>query len=410
MGQLTLAQKSYFLRKTCFAAAPSYLGAIENITEKEELVDNLFQIPSFELDYPDWYVSPPDTSALNKKEKRNLRKQQSSSLRRWWKDILLYSSSPFEEVMVLFWHNHFVSSLKKVKSPHLMLRQNDFFRKNALGSFVELLDGVLKDPAMLIYLDNHTNKKQAPNENLARELLELFTLGEGNYSELDIKEIARALTGATVNKKTGDYQFKRNWHDNGEKTIFGESGRYSVEDLAELIVKQSFCPPFIVKKLWRYFIGEEFIEEEIEKLSATFKESNYNIKVLLKALFLTDAFWLNHGKMIKSPVHLIIGTYRQFELTNLKNNHWFTFTKNMGQQLFNPPNVKGWQGGKAWYASASIYYRELFVVRFLKWQKVSLVRTLPETLLSVNSVASLPDKNHAHYLSLVMNDPAYQVI
>jgi len=311
--------------------------------------------------------------------------------------------------MTLFWHNHFVSSIQKVKSPFLMLKQNDLFRKQGLGSFVDLVESILKDPAMLLYLDNNNNKKQAPNENLARELLELFTLGEGNYTELDVKEIARALTGASVKKRTGEYVFRPNWHDNGEKTIFGETGNFSVEDLAALIVSQEACAPFIVSKLWRYFIDEAIDDSEIERLSLIFKEADYDLKVLVKAIFLTDAFWLSNGKTIKSPVHLIIGTYRQFELTELTLNKWVFFTKNMGQLLFSPPNVKGWPGGKAWYSSAAIFYRELFINRFLKWHKSLVLEASAEVLLATSPVARLPDINHEFYLSIAMADPAYQV-
>jgi len=409
MVNLTQAQKSHFLRKTCFAASPTYLNAVQDINDKGLLIDKLLSITSYDYDYPDWYITPVDTSELTKEERKQLRKQQSKSLALWWQKLMLHSSSPFEEVMTLFWHNHFVSSIQKVKSPYLMLKQNDLFRNQGLGSFVDLVDSVLKDPAMLLYLDNNNNKKQAPNENLARELLELFTLGEGNYTEIDVKEIARALTGASVKKRTGEYVFRQNWHDSGEKTIFGKTDNFTVDDLAALIVSQEACAPFIVSKLWRYFIDEEPVEQEIVRLSSILKEADYDLKVLVKAIFLTDAFWQSNGKTIKSPVHLIVGTYRQFELTELTLNRWVFFTKNMGQLLFSPPNVKGWPGGKAWYSSAAIFYRELFINRFLKWHKSLVLESSEDMLLATPPVASLPDVNHEYYLSIAMADPAYQL-
>jgi len=409
MANLTQVEKSHFLRTTCFAASSSYLNAVQDITDKETLIDSLLAINSYDYDYPDWYLTPVDTSDLSKEERKQLRKQQSKSLALWWQQLMLSSSSPFEEVMTLFWHNHFVSSIQKVKSPYLMLKQNDLFRKQGLGSFVDLVESVLKDPAMLLYLDNNNNKKQAPNENLARELLELFTLGEGNYTEFDVKEIARALTGASVNKRTGEYLFRQNWHDDGEKTIFGETGNFSVDDLAALIVSQDACAPFIVTKLWRYFVDEQVVESEIERLSLVFKEADYDLSALVKEIFLTDEFWQSNGKTIKSPVHLIVGTYRQFELTELTLNRWVFFTKNMGQLLFSPPNVKGWPGGKAWYSSAAIFYRELFVNRFLKWHKNLILEATSDALLAIPAVAQLPDESHEFFLSIAMADPAYQV-
>lgn len=406
---LSLEDKSHLLRRTCFSASDKLVDENLAITEPEQLIDWVLSQPLEDSTYPDWYTSPVNLRDFSQDERKTMRRDMTKSLQQWWQQLLLSSNSPLYEQMVLFWHNHFVSSIQKVKSPYLMLKQNDLFRTQGLTNFKTLLASVLKDPAMLIYLDNTNNKKEAPNENLARELLELFTLGEGNYTETDIKEIARALTGATVNKRTGEYVFRRQWHDSGEKTIFGSTDNYSVDDLAELIVSQPSCSQFITTKFWHYFIDSDPISTEIERLSQLFVDNNYDIKILLKALFLTDAFWQSQGKLIKSPIQLIVGTYRQFELTDLNSNHWRGLTKKMGQLLFSPPNVKGWPGGKSWYASAAIFYRELFVDKFMKKHLPLNLSTSKAQLFSVDPVAEIPAISNNEQLTLAMADPAYQV-
>ena len=406
---LSLAERSHFLRRTCFSASKSLIEQSEAYDTKESLVEWLLDQPLSDYQYPEWYLSPPDVQALTKDERKSLRKEMSKELMSWWQELLLSSSTPFFEQISLFWHNHFVSSIKKVKNPLMMLQQNDLFRQQGLGNFITLVDGMLKDPAMLLYLDNANSKNESPNENLARELLELFTLGEGNYTEFDIKEIARALTGASVNKRTGEYVFRSRWHDSGEKTIFGETGNFSVEDLAELIVKQPACAPFIVTKCWYHFVDDTPDAVEVERIAQVFAASGYELKSLMRELFLSDYFWQSQGQQIKSPVQLIVGTYRHFELSDLADRKWRSLTKNMGQQLFAPPNVKGWPGGKAWYASAAIFYREAFLHKFLRWHQSLDASVDLTTVLAVPAVATLPSNEHESYLALVLADPAYQV-
>ncbi|NMP32717.1 DUF1800 domain-containing protein [Thalassotalea sp. M1531] len=407
---LTPAERAHFLRRTCFSASDDLMLETEALTSKALLIDWLLAKPIGNYTYPDWYQSPPNLQDLSQDERKTVRRDMSKELLAWWQALLIQSDTPFYEQLSVFWHNHFVSSIQKVKLPNVMLKQNDLFRQQGLGNFKSLLASILKDPAMLIYLDNASSKKDSPNENLARELLELFTLGEGNYTEFDIKELARALTGASVKRRTGEYIFKKRWHDDGDKTIFGETASFSVENLAELIVKQPSCATFIVTKFWLHFVDSNPIESEVDIIAQTFVDSGFEIKALLEALFLSDFFWQSQGQQVKSPVQLIVGTYRQFNLASLTDRQWRSLTKNMGQLLFVPPNVKGWPGGKAWYASAAIFYRESFIDQFVRWHQSSGLQTSTTQLLAAQSVASLDEISNSSELMLAMADPAYQVI
>jgi len=310
-----------------------------------------------------WVDDPPPKPEMRKtmrRELRKIRKERSESLKSWWYQELFTSSSPLAERMTLFWHNHFTSSLRKVKNPTLLFHQNVLLRKHALGNFRDLLHAVAKNPAMVIFLDGQTNRKNKPNENFARELLELFTLGEGNYTEADVKEAARAFTGWKVKRRTGDFRFVKRAHDSGDKTFLRKTGAFDGDDIIDIILDQPRTAELIVEKLWRAFVSPEINHREVTKLAKILRK-NYDLKATLSALFQSDAFFSskNRGALIKSPVELLVGTVRLFGLSRTKDHKRVVQAgRQLGQDLFNPPNVKGWAGGNAWITSHTLIIRQ----------------------------------------------------
>lgn len=297
------------------------------------------------------------------------RKEEALELKGWWYQEMLATPSPLTERMTLFWHNHFTSSFKKVKWPVLLYRQNVLLRRYAVGSFRDLLFQVAKDPAMILYLDTQTNHKDRPNENFARELFELFTLGEGHYSEDDIKETARAFTGWHVAlHHGGEFGFRRHQHDAGVKRVLGKTGAFGGDDILAIALEQPACAMHIAAKLWREFVSDQPDPREVERLAGIFRASGYQIKPLLRRLFTSSQFWApeNRGVLVKSPVELIVGTIRLFQLPIKETDVLAKYGKRLGQDLFDPPNVKGWPGGTRWITSATLLSRWQLLQRGLR--------------------------------------------
>jgi uncharacterized protein (DUF1800 family) len=408
MSKLSIQQTSHLARRAGFSACDKQLDWLASANSPEEAINLLLSQASSLL--PLWHNKAPsgrvDDQVLSEQLERE-RRDMGKELKYWWFQQMVTNTSPLQEKATLFWANHFTSSLLKVKWAPSMLQQNLSIREHALGSFRDMLKAILSDPAMLRYLDNANSKKQSPNENLARELLELFTMGEGHYSEQDIRELARALTGASVDRQTGLYIFRRNIHDQGVKTIFAESARFTPDDVADLILRQPHVAVYITDKLWRFFIDEQPDNSVIVTLSNTFLQSDYNLSVLIKELFLQDAFWLAQGGQIKSPMELVVGCVQLFATDMLSEQQVLRVSRNMGQDLFNPPHVKGWATGKAWYSTANLAMRERATAYFARHAK----RT-PDIaqLLATNAVASLPAVDSKDYLPTVLGDPAFQVV
>ncbi len=275
-------------------------------------------------------------------------------LRAWWIAEMLATPSPLTERMTLFWHNHFVSSQQKVRFARLMYRQNATFRTHALGDFRALLHAAAREPAMLVYLDVAQNRRGQPNENFARELMELFTLGEGHYTEQDVREAARAFTGWSLDRETGAFLFRPALHDRGSKTVLGSSGRFDGDAILDLLLARPETAKFIVTKLWREFVAPEPDAAEITRIADAFRRSNYSIKVALRELLTSDAFFApeHRGVLVKSPVELVVGTLRQLGIATTDGLPFAIAAAGMGQNLFSPPNVKGWPGGEAWINAA----------------------------------------------------------
>jgi len=276
----------------------------------------------------------------------------------WWANRMLTTRRPLEEKLTLFWHGHFATGENKVRDYRMMLRQHEMFRSHASGGFRELLIGVLKDPAMLVYLDNGENVKKHPNENFGRELLELFTMGVGNYTERDVREGARAFTGWT--NDVLEFKFDADQHDFGQKVFLGRTDALNGEDIIDTILQQPVTAEFVAGKLYRYFVRDEVAGPVKADLGRTFRESGYQLKPLLRRIFLSRDFYspASYATQIKSPVQLVVSTYRKMGLREVPTIPDFgRMTASLGQSLFDPPNVAGWAGGRTWITPATLLQR-----------------------------------------------------
>jgi hypothetical protein len=276
----------------------------------------------------------------------------------WWANRMIATRRPLEEKLTLFWHGHFATGENKVRDYRMMLQQNEMFRSRASGAFRDLLVGILKDPAMLVYLDNGENIKSHPNENFGRELLELFTMGVGNYTERDVREAARAFTGWTNDVLA--FKFDRSQHDAGPKTFLGRTGPLDGEDIVDVILTQPVTAEFMAAKIYRFFVREEADRTVIADLARTFRDSGYRMKPLLKRIFLSRDFYSQPAvaTQIKSPVHLVVSTYKKLGLREIPTIPDFgRLTGSLGQSLFEPPNVAGWAGGRTWITPSVLLTR-----------------------------------------------------
>jgi uncharacterized protein (DUF1800 family) len=276
----------------------------------------------------------------------------------WWANRMLVSKRPLEEKLTLFWHGHFATGENKVRDYRMMLRQNEMFRAKASAPFRDLLVGILKDPAMLVYLDNGENIKKHPNENFGRELLELFTMGVGHYTEQDVREAARAFTGWTNDVLA--FKFDAAQHDFDEKTFLGRTGPFDGEDIVDIVLAQPVTAEFMAAKLYRFFVRDEVDTQVRTALGRTYRDSGYQMKPLLKRIFLSKDFYSAStvGSQIKSPVQLVVSTYRKLSLREVPTIPDFgRMTSSLGQSLFDPPNVAGWAAGRTWITPSTLLSR-----------------------------------------------------
>ncbi len=319
-----------------------------------------------------------------------------------WLDHMSSTSAQLREKMTFFWHNHFAT---QVPFPVLMQAQNNMLRTHALGNFKTLLEQIAMDPAMIIYLNNQQNKKNAPNENFARELMELFTMGRGNYTEQDIKESARAFTGWHVGKD-GYFKFEEKQHDDGQKTFFGQTGNWNGQDIIRIILEQPSTAVFISKKLYRYFIHPTIDQAFVNEMAQVFRMNNYEISPVLKFIFTSKHFYRNDkkGSLIKSPVELIVSYKRLFGLRLNKPENMIKLQRGLGQLLFFPPNVAGWPGNQAWIDSTSLLLRMNLPYIFLGRDNFDLKeKELPESALIKN-------KEKKPFLGTLQFDPLQKCI
>ena len=302
-------------------------------------------------------------------------------IRAAWLQRMLEGMEPIRERMTLFFHNHFANSINKIQDARLMQRQNDLIRKHALGKFGLFLKEMSRDASMLIYLDSNQNVKKHPNENYAREVMELFSLGVGNYKEKDVQEAARAFTGWHVSPaEQGERQFnfRSGEHDDGVKTILGQTGNWDGDDVIRILLEQPACSRFLVRKLYGYFINENVAPPDafLQPLADELKKADYDISVTVKTMLRSRHFFSAHAyrQKVKSPIDYCLGVARMFGTGATGSVVISPFSligtlELQGQQLYSPPNVKGWEGGKAWLNTATVLARHNFAYEMCNGMK-----------------------------------------
>ncbi len=337
----------------------------------------------------------PETDAL---ASAMLATGNSRNLAAWWLYRMLNSpwagdqastTNPLLEKLTLFWHGHFATGAEKVDDAEMMFTQNRLLRRHALGDFGAMTQEISRDPAMLIYLDSTTNRKAHPNENYAREIMELFCLGEGNYTERDIQELARCFTGWEVRRKK--FRFNRYQHDTGAKTILGETGTFTGEEGVEIVLKQKALPRFIARKLVRFFIFDEPTapEQLVEPLAKLLRRSELQIGPVIERILASNIFYSPFavGRKVRSPVELGIGLLRCLHgSSNL--DQVAQHLDDIGQAVFYPPNVKGWDGGRTWINTSTLLGRSNLVGELLRNEATRFGGQTLETLAKKNGVSS----------------------
>lgn len=298
-----------------------------------------------------------------RRERERGEEEKLAELRFWWLSRMRTTDRPLEEKMTLFWHSHFASAFgDKIRTAFALWQQNELFRSNALTGFEDLTQKIVRDPTMLVWLDNANNVRGHANENLARELMELFTLGVGNYTEKDVQESARALTGNHVDRDHWSFVFNSNQHDDGQKTFLGKTGNFGAEDIVKIICAQPACPRFMTRKLLEFFVYENPEPDVLEEASALFTKQNLNVGQFLSTLFQSQLFYSPKAQssVVKSPIVLTVGALKSFRVSVPEKNVLMDALRLMGQELFVPPDVNGWPGGMAWINSNMLLIRYNF--------------------------------------------------
>ena len=372
-GQLGWTQARTLLTRTRFGANPAEIHAFAQQPLEEVTSQRVAELTYDRTSAPPSWVREPPALPSDKDARSKLMRQQQTELQTWWARELATTDSPFQEWIVLFWHNHFVSDVRRVRRPEDMWNQLELFREHGQRNFRDLLHAVARDAAMIRYLDTDKNIRSHPNENFARELLERFTLGEGHYTETDIKEAARAFTGWRYDRSRARFTITKKQHDNGIKNFMGHRGNLSGDDILDIVLKQDRCAVFIVEKFWRALISPTPIPAMIDKFAATLRGSDYAIQPLISEILNTPGIFghQHEAQLIKSPVDLVIGTMRTFNVRPQDFAPVVLVMGRMGQDLLKPPNVRGWVGGTAWVDSASIIRRRELLRRFFDGRDAS---------------------------------------
>lgn len=345
------------------AAEAQRLSAMGLEAAVKHLLDQAAQPAATPFEAKAFRIDRKEVAGMTREERevvrRRVQREDLTQLReftQWWFGAMQRGDSPLREKLVLFWHGYFTSSMRDVRDSKRMIQQNELFRREAAGSFRTLLTEITVDPAMLEYLDNDENRSGKPNENYAREVMELFTLGVGNYSEKDISEAARAFTGWRVN---GDeVSLERRGADRGVKTVLGNTGRLDTADVLSLLLAQEAAPRHVATRLLRFFVGDVIPPGLHERISAKLRSADWQMAPVLHALFTDPEFYSDavRGARILSPVEFIVGIAHRLGETP-PATLMAASASLMGQTLFDPPDVKGWDGGEHWITSASLLHR-----------------------------------------------------
>jgi uncharacterized protein (DUF1800 family) len=375
-GQWNFSTAAHLLNRAGFGGTPEEIQKLADLgmDQAVSLLLDYENIPDL-VPNPDWAKPNPEEiarfregikNAATPDEKKNAQREQQQlfqrrmlELRGWWLQRMARGPRPFQEKMVLFWHGHFATSIEKVRNPYFMWRQNELFRRLATENWQHLLTEAGKDPAMLIWLDQAQSRRDHPNENFAREVMELFTLGEGHYTEHDIAEAARALTGWSFDFQDQKYIYRPRIHDDGDKIFLGRTGNFDGDDVIETIVAQPQAARFITAKLWNYFAGQMPSPELNGALADGFRANGNNFKPFLRAMFRSQEFYGDDivRNQVKSPVQWLIGSVRMLECELPPPIVSWGMVRQLGQDLFAPPNVKGWDGGVTWITTNTLLTR-----------------------------------------------------
>ena len=371
--QWDVAKAAHLLNRAGFGGTPEQIDAVYS-AGFEGAVHALLNGPDDSAQFPKpANVAPVNFMAMReeyrmlpepeKKEKfKEVQKMQRGDmldLVSWWLRRMAETPNPLREKLTLFWHGHFATSVQKVKLPYLMWQQNETLRQYALGNFNWMTKAISRDPAMMVYLDTRESKKDHPNENFSRELMELFTLGIGNYTEDDVQQGARAFTGYKINPLDSTFRFAAFQHDDGMKTFFGRTGNFGGDDIINMIVQKPACAQFITRKLWTFFAYENPSPALVEALSGSFRGYNFEIKPLMQEILRSAEFYSPNAirMQIKSPVQWLVQTSKILETDMPQGIVAVNALRQMGQMPFAPPNVKGWDGGKAWINTSTLLFR-----------------------------------------------------
>ncbi len=357
----SLLKNKHLLWRAGFGVGVNQIDDLKNKNIKT-LMNELLKEDSFsEINYD---TPDPESAAdyMNstapaekKKEMQRINREQNNELNLNFLNTIVNSKEQMREKMAFFWHGHFAS---RVQNPRFNKQLLNTIRKNALGNFKDLLFEVSQSPAMLIFLNNQQNKKDHPNENFAREVMELFTMGRGNYTEKDVREGARAFTGWSYDKE-GSFKERKNLHDEGSKTFLGKTGNFDGSDVLNIILDQKATALFITTKIYKFFVNEKPDQDIVNKLSTNLYNSGYDIKKLMTEIFSSSWFYdqKNIGNRIKSPVELMAGIMRILPMQIQNPENLIVYQKLLGQMLLYPPNVSGWPNGKSWIDSSTLMLR-----------------------------------------------------
>ncbi len=369
----------HLLNRAAFGPALNDLSSYSNISTKE-LTRQLFDSSRHysELNVVNINFIPYNRIAqLTEEERKELRKkarEEILNLNREWMIKMGSTDAILREKMTLFWHDHFAC---RTKNPLFAQNLNNILRRHSLGNFREMLMAVSKSPAMIQYLNNQQNKAKSPNENFAREVMELFTLGRDNYSEDDIKNAARAFTGWGFNPK-GEFVFRKRQHDFGTKKVLGHEGNFGGEDVINIILDKKQTAIYITEKIYKYFVNEQLNREHVDLLATNLYESGYDIGEMMKQILTSDWFYAaeNKSRIIKSPVELFVGYARLLPFKEIDKKSILLMQRALGQVLFVPPNVGGWPYGEEWINSTSITFRMQLPYTFISPPKGNRKRPL----------------------------------
>lgn len=366
---------AHLLNRAGFGGTPSQIQNLADMT--------MPQAVSFLIDYeripdytpaPEWAHPEPDRMQAMRNAYRSgtpeerrqanqaeqkLQYQRMIELRGWWLNRMAKGPRPFQEKMTLFWHGHFATSVEKVHEAYYMWRQNELFRRLATDNWLRLLIEMGQDPAMLVWLDQAESRKQHANENFAREVMELFALGIGYYTEKDVTEGARALTGWSLDRMNERFVYRPEYHDDGIKTYLGLTGNLTPEDVLAQIVAQPHSDVFITGKIWNFFGGQMPSADLNEALAAELRANGNNFKPFLRVMFSSEEFYSPDivKNAVKSPVQWLVGTSRMLQSDLPPPLICMGMLRSLGQDLFQPPNVKGWDGGLSWITTNTLLAR-----------------------------------------------------